>query len=99
MQEIITSIDSNASETGEVTIVATDIPSAGANNYSFDVGYSTVPSIDLEISKIASVNKVSAGETFTYTVQVKNNGSDTATGVEVTDKLPSSVSYASAVAK
>lgn len=93
-----TSIDSNASETGEVTIVATDIPSAGANNYSFDVGYSTVPSIDLEISKIASVNKVSAGETFTYTVQVKNNGSDTATGVEVTDKLPSSVSYANAVA-
>ncbi|QTR52505.1 SdrD B-like domain-containing protein [Thiothrix unzii] len=35
-------IDSNAAATGDVVVNTTDIPTAGANNHSFDVGYSAV---------------------------------------------------------
>lgn len=35
-------IDSNAPASGDVDIAATDIPLAGANNHSFDVGYTEV---------------------------------------------------------
>ena len=38
-----TLIDSNAPTSGEVTVAAADIPTAGANNHSFDVGYSSEP--------------------------------------------------------
>ncbi|MBP7184030.1 MAG: hypothetical protein KBA06_00860 [Saprospiraceae bacterium] len=34
-------IDSDASSTGDVTILTTDIPTIGANNHTFDVGYRT----------------------------------------------------------
>ncbi|QTR50272.1 SdrD B-like domain-containing protein [Candidatus Thiothrix anitrata] len=36
-------IDSNAAATGDVVVNATDIPTSGANNHSFDVGYSSMP--------------------------------------------------------
>ncbi len=37
---------------------------------------------------------VTPGETFTYTLTVSNNGSDTATGLVVTDTLPSGLIFA-----
>ncbi len=36
-------IDSNAAATGDVVVNASDIPTSGANNHSFDVGYSSAP--------------------------------------------------------
>ncbi|MBN8590077.1 MAG: DUF11 domain-containing protein [Rhodothermia bacterium] len=36
-------IDSNAPASGDVTVLATDIPVSGANNHSFDVGYRPTP--------------------------------------------------------
>lgn len=38
-----TLLDSNAPATGEVVVAAADIPGAGANNHSFDVGYGSAP--------------------------------------------------------
>jgi uncharacterized repeat protein (TIGR01451 family) len=35
-------IDSDAPATGDVSVLATDIPVSGANNHTFDVGYSAV---------------------------------------------------------
>jgi len=192
-----TLIDSNAPTSGEVTVAAADIPTAGANNHSFDVGYSSAPacsintpvvtatcnnngtpsnpaddkftykitatgsnagatysitggdtyanrsygtehtstnsfpisggnlaltltddttascklnnvavtapatcsgstpSVDLEVTKTANVSSAKSGDTVIYTIKVKNNGPDTATGVEVTDHLPAGVTYAS----
>ena len=52
-------IDSNAPASGDVTVLATDIPIAGANNHSFDVGYSNTP---------CSINN------FTVTPACNNNG-------------------------
>ncbi|QTR50271.1 SdrD B-like domain-containing protein [Candidatus Thiothrix anitrata] len=188
-------IDSNAAATGDVVVNATDIPTSGANNHSFDVGYSaapacsintptvttecnnngtpsdasddkftykitatgsnvgatysitggdtyagrsygtehtstnsfpisggnlaltltddttascklenvtvtapstcssSTPSADLEVAKTANVSSAKSGDTVIYTITVKNNGPDNATGVEVTDQLPTGVTY------
>lgn len=48
---------------------------------------------DLSISKSDIPDPVTAGETLTYTISVRNNGPDTATGVVVTDTLPAGVIY------
>ena len=41
------------------------------------------------------VSSVKSGDTVIYTIKVKNNGPDAATGVEAADQLPASVTYAS----
>ncbi len=53
------------------------------------------PTADLSVSKIASSNPVVGGN-LTYTVVVTNNGPDTATGVTLTDPLPTGTTFASA---
>lgn len=50
---------------------------------------------DLEIDKTASVNPVFTGETLLYTIGVTNLGPGAATGVVVTDTLPSGVTLVS----
>ncbi|HEC21713.1 MAG TPA: DUF11 domain-containing protein [Chloroflexi bacterium] len=42
-------------------------------------------SADLRVSKSVTPTQVSVGDTVTFTIQVTNDGPDTATGVEVTD--------------
>jgi uncharacterized repeat protein (TIGR01451 family) len=55
------------------------------------------PSADLAVTKVAPAT-VLTGETFTYTIEVVNNGPDDATGVEVEDTLPAGVTFVSASA-
>jgi uncharacterized repeat protein (TIGR01451 family) len=47
---------------------------------------------DLSIIKTGNPNPVTVGNNLTYTVTVTNNGPDTATGVALTDTLPSGIS-------
>jgi uncharacterized repeat protein (TIGR01451 family) len=54
---------------------------------------SSTPSADLEVAKTANVSSAKSGDTVIYTITVKNNGPDNATGVEVTDQLPTGVTY------
>jgi uncharacterized repeat protein (TIGR01451 family) len=54
------------------------------------------PAADLSIIKTGSLNPVTVGNNLTYTVTVTNNGPDTATGVALTDTLPSGISFVSA---
>ena len=51
---------------------------------------------DLAISKSDDPDPVGNGETLTYTLDVENQGPDTAQAVEVTDELPGSVTFESA---
>jgi uncharacterized repeat protein (TIGR01451 family)/gliding motility-associated-like protein len=51
---------------------------------------------DLSISTIASAKVVQAGKSFTYTINVFNNGPSDATNVRISDELPSSLTFISA---
>ena len=51
--------------------------------------------VDLRITKTDAPDPVSAGDILTYTVEVENNGGNTATNVVVTDTLPAGVTYLS----
>ncbi|MBS2548150.1 DUF11 domain-containing protein [Catenulispora sp. NL8] len=53
------------------------------------------PTAALVATKTASTTPVKPGETYTYTVTVKNNGPSTAAAVGATDPLPSKVSFVS----
>ena len=48
---------------------------------------------DISLTKTASATSVLAGGSFTYTVTVNNAGPATATGVRITDTLPSGLSF------
>ena len=54
------------------------------------------PEADLEIEKLADPDPVEAGADLTYTLNVTNNGPNTATAVQVTDDLPASLTLVSA---
>ena len=54
-----------------------------------------MPSADLAITKTASPNPVNVNGSLTYTLQVTNNGPNTATAVVVTDALPGGVNFLS----
>jgi len=53
---------------------------------------------DLQVTKNVDDPNPDEGQTITYTVQVSNAGPQDATGVEVTDALPSGVTFVSASA-
>ncbi len=53
-------------------------------------------SVDLSLDKVVSDSSPSPGDLVIYTITVTNEGGTDATGVEVTDQLPSGVEYAGA---
>jgi uncharacterized repeat protein (TIGR01451 family) len=71
-------------------------------NYATGLGYwygvEAVPlsGANLSVSKIATPNPVATGGTLTYTVTVRNNGPEDASGVTLVDVLPSDVTLDSA---
>ncbi|HEX7379113.1 MAG TPA: DUF4214 domain-containing protein [Pirellulales bacterium] len=71
-----------------------------ANNtatLSTPVHGAAVANVDLDITKAAANNNadIGIGANETYTITVTNNGTDTASGVVVTDILPPSVNFVS----
>src|ERR1700722_19869935 len=68
-----------------------------ANDTATDVANVLLPAdADMAITKTGSPNPVLQGSTLTYTLGVTNNGPASATLVNVTDTLPSQVSFVSA---
>ncbi len=53
---------------------------------------------DLAVSKTASSSAVNAGNNFSYSVTITNNGSSNATGIILSDVLPAGINYLSAAA-
>lgn len=53
------------------------------------------PSADIAVNKSATSRKVKLNEQVFFTVEVKNNGPDNATGIVIADILPTGLTYAS----
>lgn len=75
-------------------------PNPGNNSDSeqTEVIAAPTPGVDLAIVKTDSADPVAGGANFSYTIEVTNQGSTTATGVTVRDFLPASVTFVSASA-
>jgi uncharacterized repeat protein (TIGR01451 family)/CSLREA domain-containing protein len=66
---------------------------------AYDIGaFEVAVGADLSLTKSASPNPATVGQTLAYTVRATNNGPGAASGVTVTDTLPSSVTFKSASA-
>jgi uncharacterized repeat protein (TIGR01451 family) len=80
--------------TNTATITESDQydPTPGNNTDSQDV---TPQQADLAITKTVDNATPNVGDNVTFTITVTNNGPDAATGVEVTDQLPTGLTYVS----
>ncbi|MCE1189345.1 MAG: choice-of-anchor A family protein [Ignavibacteria bacterium] len=90
-----TSVDSDADpSTGKTACTAI---AAGENIINVDCGmYETASTYaDLSISKVADKPNPQNGDLVTYTITLKNNGPNNATGVTVSDVLPAGLDYVS----
>ncbi len=93
-------ITATVSATGNLTNTATASASVGDpdpsdNTASVAVTGTPVPpppppplSADLHVTKQVNDNTVTVGDTIVYTIQVRNDGPDSATNVVITDNLP-----------
>jgi uncharacterized repeat protein (TIGR01451 family) len=78
-----------------VSSLLTTDPTTANNTASTTSNVTSPTQADVSIIKTASPEPVDQGTNLTYTLQVTNNGPAVATGVTVTDVLPSQVTYSS----
>jgi uncharacterized repeat protein (TIGR01451 family) len=93
-------IDSDASITGDISILATDIPVSGANNHTFDVGYSSTPCVinTPTVTPMCNNNGTASDpsdDTFTFTINTTGTGVGTTYKVDKTAPTPTSTPFAS----
>ncbi len=79
------------------TTDATFTESNSANNTATRTT-SLSASVDLAITNTSTTNSATAGGSLVYQIDVTNNGPSTATGVTLSDTLPSGVTFTSATA-
>jgi uncharacterized repeat protein (TIGR01451 family) len=91
----VTTPTSPATLTNTASVTATTSDPNAANN-SVSETTSVESGVDLALSKSDLQDPVHPGSNLTYTVLVNNNGPNPATGVQVTDTLPSGVTFVSA---
>jgi len=89
---IVTSPD----DVAPCTVTATDITCNPSDTNNYAQVETPVVVVDLTIAKTASVDSVTAGQSFTYTITVHNLGpSDAQDDATVTDMLPPEVTFVS----
>jgi uncharacterized repeat protein (TIGR01451 family) len=79
--------------TNEATVSSTT-PDPNEEDNSFSAT-TTISVTDLEVSKVDINDPVGAGSNLAYTITVKNNGPDIATGVTFDDTLPAGTTFVS----
>jgi uncharacterized repeat protein (TIGR01451 family) len=88
---------SGTTVTNSATIAAADQTDNNSTNNTGSASF-TVPRFDADISLTKTVNNATPneGQLITYTVTARNNGPSTATGLRLTDVLPSGLTLQSA---
>jgi virginiamycin B lyase len=87
-------VPGNFTDTAQVVMDQYD-PTPNDNNVTLSTNV-TSAGADLALSGTPSPNPVNFGNNLTYTLTVKNEGGAEATGVKLTDSLPSGVTFVSA---
>lgn len=97
---ITATVDANAAGTIDnvATLTNTSQPDNVVANNSDNAEITVAEYADLEIVKTDSADPVAKDATFAYTLTVTNNGTGDAVNVMVTDTLPGTVTFQSAVA-
>jgi uncharacterized repeat protein (TIGR01451 family) len=85
----------NGSFTNQVSVASVTHDQAPGNNSDSETT-TVLPSADLSVSKVGGPNPVYAGNPYTYTITVHNDGPSSAAGVILTDTLPAGVVFMSA---
>ncbi len=91
---ISATVDSGTSFTNTASVGSVDQIDLDNTNDSASVT-ATVGGAELNLTKSVDDSTPNEGDTITYTVSITNNGSNDAGSVEVTDLLPSGVTYSS----
>ncbi len=87
--------DAPATISNTATVSATETDPTPGNNSS-TVSTTTTRKADLALTKSAPAGPLLTGDALAYTLSVRNNGVDTASGVSISDPLPTGVSFVSA---
>lgn len=74
--------------TNDVTVSTSTTETDTGNNSASAIANVTVPSLDLVLNKVDSVDPLAVGDNTIYTITVSNSGPSAAENVVVTDTLP-----------
>ncbi len=85
---IVATVSSDATGTLVNTATVSAPKETNLSNNTDVVENPLSPRIDLAIDKSANRDSLDPGETFSYTLEIVNNGPSSATGVVITDMLP-----------
>ena len=81
------------------TAILTNVDQSDSNNTNNNVSYqiNTPTSADIQVNQTKTTYTGTDGKQYvTYTITVKNNGPNNATGLTITDKLPTGLTFNSA---
>lgn len=79
--------------TNTAVLASMDQVDSNPHNNQHSASVTVQPLVDIALQKIVDNSTPVAGDTIVYTISATNNGPDEATGVEVTDILPTGVTY------
>ncbi|WP_298523677.1 hypothetical protein [uncultured Methanobrevibacter sp.] len=92
--EIVTRVKATGTLKNDVSVSGREYDNNMTNNHD-DEKIKVNPATDLAIAKVVNVTSANFGDLVKWTLTVRNNGPDAATGVKVSDVLPSGFVYVS----
>ncbi len=92
--ELTATVGQTGTLTNTAALTAVDQQDPTTSNNTASASVSSEQS-DIAVAKTASADTVNVGDNVTFTVTVTNNGPSDATGVAVTDALPTGLTYVS----
>lgn len=92
----VTTTGATAASISDTASVSSDDTDSNTANNSSSATTTVTPVADMGVTVTANPSPVADGQNLTYTVVATNNGPSTATGITISDVLPSNVTFVSA---